>query len=241
MVAGAVEQMAGLAFRIQDADNYYVVRANAQDGNVRFYKFVQGARSEPIGPKLPVAKGEWHELSVACKGSQIRVFLNGREVIPALTDTSFSSGRVGFWTKSDSVSHFAGARVLYTPREKLAEVLVRDAMRKFDRLKNLQVIAPTAGSREPIVVASSAPADLGRPAADAHRQCLAAGTPFYLKDGKVAIVTLPLRDQNGDVAAAVQVTMESFPGQTQANAFTRAKPVLRLMEARVTTQKELVD
>ena len=85
-VAGVAEQMAGLAFRIQDPTNYYVVRASSLGGTFRFYKFVNGQRSQPSGPDLAVPKGVWHELTVECKGNRIRCLLNGKEIIPALTD-----------------------------------------------------------------------------------------------------------------------------------------------------------
>lgn len=43
-VAGHVDRAGGLAIRLADADNYYVVRANALEDNVNFYRVVQGAR-----------------------------------------------------------------------------------------------------------------------------------------------------------------------------------------------------
>src|SRR6266496_1612744 len=36
-IAGKVDQAGGIAVRLSDPDNYYVVRANALDDNVRFY------------------------------------------------------------------------------------------------------------------------------------------------------------------------------------------------------------
>jgi hypothetical protein len=104
-VSGKVEQMAGIAFRIQDEKNYYVVRASSIGSTFRFYKVVNGERSKPIGPNVEIPKGIWHELTVEGKGNQIRCLLNGKELIPTLTDNSFSAGKIGFWTKSDSVSH----------------------------------------------------------------------------------------------------------------------------------------
>src|SRR5207247_226680 len=69
LVRGDVEQMAGLAFRVQDEKNFYVIRASGLGNNVRFYKVVGGVRSAPIGPEQPVAKGVWHELKVQCKAN----------------------------------------------------------------------------------------------------------------------------------------------------------------------------
>ncbi len=91
--------MAGIAFRIQDENNFYVLRASALGNSFRFYKVVQGERSAPIGPQINIPGGAWHEMTVVCKGNQIRCSLNGKELIPALTDNSFPAGKIGFWTK----------------------------------------------------------------------------------------------------------------------------------------------
>src|SRR5438445_423850 len=48
-VAGKVDQAGGIAVRLSDPDNYYVVRANALDDNVRFYHVVKGQRSQIEG------------------------------------------------------------------------------------------------------------------------------------------------------------------------------------------------
>ena len=88
-VEGKAEQMAGLAFRIQDEKNYYVVRASALGNTFRFYKFVNGVRSQPIGPEIKIASGVWHEMSVTCEGSGSRCCLYGKGAMPPLTAYSF--------------------------------------------------------------------------------------------------------------------------------------------------------
>jgi Domain of Unknown Function (DUF1080) len=49
--------------------------------------------------------GKWQELRVEVKGNGIRGFLNGKLVVEARDDT-FSAGKVGLWTKADSVTCF---------------------------------------------------------------------------------------------------------------------------------------
>ena len=53
-VAGKVDQAGGIAIRVRDADNYYVVRANALEDNVRFYRVVQGRREKLEGANVKV-------------------------------------------------------------------------------------------------------------------------------------------------------------------------------------------
>ena len=45
-VSGTVDQAAGLVARYRDKDNYYVVRANALENNVRLYKVERGNRKQ---------------------------------------------------------------------------------------------------------------------------------------------------------------------------------------------------
>ncbi len=78
-VKGVAEQMAGIAFRVQNATNYYVVRASSLGNNLRFYKVLNGERGPVIGPSVPVPSGVWHELTVECKGNSIRCLLDGKE------------------------------------------------------------------------------------------------------------------------------------------------------------------
>ena len=71
IVSGIAEQMAGVVFRFQNESNCYVIRASALGHNVRFYKVVNGVRSDPIGPPMDVTAGAWHTLTVQCQGNQI--------------------------------------------------------------------------------------------------------------------------------------------------------------------------
>lgn len=241
MVGGAREQMAGVAFRIHNEKNYYVVRASALGNNLRFYKFVDGIRSQPIGPEIPISRGVWHELSVQCSGNNILCKLDGKEVIPQLTDNSFTEGKIGFWTKSDSVSYFTDASIRFTPREPLAKNLVQEALRQFPRLLGLKVFARTAARPDLHVVASKDDVDLGQLGGETEKDVVARDKVYYGKEGNVVTVTLPLRDKNGEGAAAVRVSMQSFFGQTEQNAIARALPILKLMESRIRNATDLTE
>lgn len=241
IVEGRHEQMAGLAFRIQDERNYYYVRANAKDKNLYFFKWVDGQRIGPIGSMLNVPLGGWIELAIQCKGNEIQCRLNGTNAFPSLRDNSFTSGKVGFWTAEDTVAYFADTRVVYTPKENLAQTLVRDALRKYPRLLGLRIYASTNKQSAPFLLASHTGKDLGQPAPPAEREIIARnGGIYHGKGGGTVTVSLPLRDRNGDAVAAVQVVMKSFTGQTENNAIARATPVVKLMQDRVQTAADLV-
>jgi hypothetical protein len=105
-VSGKVDQAAGIALRLRDADNYYVVRANALENNVRFYRVVKGKREELKSEKLKVAPATWHTLGLRAEGSRFTVTFNDKTLYSA-TDTTFAdAGRVALWTKADSVTRF---------------------------------------------------------------------------------------------------------------------------------------
>lgn len=102
---GDIDRACGLVFRAKDSDNYYVTRANALEDNVRLYRVVAGDRQQFAGADLKVTSGEWHTLEMTARGSKFQVSWNGRVVIDA-SDATFTTGKIGLWTKADSVTAF---------------------------------------------------------------------------------------------------------------------------------------
>lgn len=239
LVGGEEEQMAGIAFHIQDERNYYYIRASALGSTFNFFKIVDGLRSAPIGVKVEISKGVWHEMAVECKGNQIRSWLDGKELFPPLGDTSFSEGKIGFWTKSDSVSYFADAKLTYTPKVTLAQTLVREALKKYPRLLGLKIFAGNSNQPVPQIIASTETKELGHPARQEELDVIEHSIIYYGKDNGCVLVTMPLHDGNGDTVAAVKLVMKSFPGQTEKNALARALPIVKQMETRVRSRNDL--
>ncbi len=122
-VSGRVDQAAGLVWRYKDPDNYYVVRANALEDNVVVYKVEAGNRVaiSPIGregeygQRRDVPSNEWHELGVEFNGPRFSVSFDGMKLYE-VEDTTFAEpGRVGLWTKADSVTQFDDFEVADDP------------------------------------------------------------------------------------------------------------------------------
>jgi hypothetical protein len=105
-VAGKVDQAAGLVARYRDKDNYYVVRANALEDNVRLYKVEKGDRKQFAGASAKVAPGRWHDLKLSAKGSHFQVWFDGKMLFEADDTTFGDAGKAGLWTKADSLTHF---------------------------------------------------------------------------------------------------------------------------------------
>ena len=234
LVAGVTERMAGIAFRYQDPRNYYVIRASGLGNNLRFYKFVDGQRTPPIGPEVPVPSGVWHELELTCEGNRIRAKLNGQAIFPELTDNSFAFGKVGFWTKSDAVSHFVDTVITYTPRESVAAVAARDLVARNKSVLGVQLFRFKKGDTNAVtLVASHDPAVVGRAGGQSEADTLRTGNVYYAKGKDRVELILPIRDHNGEIIAAARIEMATFSGQTENNAMARVAPIRRELELRL--------
>jgi hypothetical protein len=241
-VRGTAEQMAGIAFRIQNETNYYVIRASSLGKTFKFYRVVNGVRGVPVGVDVAIPSGAWHEMTVECKDNQIRSSLDGKELIN-LTDKvdPLKSGKIGFWTKSDSVSYFADTKILYTPREPPAQGLVRETVKKFPHLLDLKIYIAADDPKAPRLLACKDEKDLGQAGGKEEQGAIGQGAIFYGKGKGSVSVILPLRDRNGDSIAAALLKMKSFPGQTEQNALARAQPIVRDMQDKVQTLQDLLE
>jgi hypothetical protein len=238
IVSGITEQMAGLVFRFQNTSNFYVARVSVAGRNIRFYKVVNGVRSDPIGPTLAVPAGEWHKLGVACEGNKINILLDDKPVMPTLGDNTFIEGKVGFWTKSDSVSYFSEGEITYTPRIPEAQQAINAVMKNQKRLVGLRIytLKPDGSTH---IIASKEQNEIGNAGGDSEVEAIKTGTIFYGRAHGINEVTLPLRDRNGENIAALRVRSNSFFGETQNNAFTRSDVARKMIEQLITSADDL--
>jgi len=241
-VSGVMEQMAGIAFRIQNESNYYVVRASALGNTFKFYKVRDGQREPLVGPDVQIPADTWQEVTVDCKGPQIRCLLNGKELISVRDKNSpFTGGNIGFWTKSDSISYFADLKIVFVPFEGSAQKIVREMVRRYPRLLALKIYVPAKDAGKTRVIASADESELGQPGAKTEQEVIGRGETYFGKEKDVISVIMPLRDRNGDAMAAVRVVMKSFPGQTEENAIVRATPIVREIQSRANALDDLLD
>jgi len=241
IVDGTAEQMAGIAFRMQDENNYYYVRASALGNSFYFFKFVKGELIGPIGAKVAIAKGTWHEIAVDCKGSQITCSLDGRPLIPQMQQDTFAKGKIGFWTKSDSVSYFSDTKISYTPLEAPAQLIVRDLMKKNPRLLALKIYVPGKEAGTTRLIASNTPLGKGEAGGTTEREVIARAETYFGKEKDSISVIMPLRDRNGDAIAAARLVMRPFKGQKEENAIVRAAPIVKEIQGRVNSLDDLVE
>jgi len=105
-LSGKVDQAGGLVWRAKDANNYYVARANALENNVTIYHTIDGRRTEKKRVGMTVAANQWHTLRVEFEGAHFIVRLNGQTALEWDDETFKEGGRLGVWTKADSVTEF---------------------------------------------------------------------------------------------------------------------------------------
>ena len=111
-VEGKIDRAGGLVFRLLDANNYYVVRANALEDNYNLYHVVRGVRREITGSRVKVTSGEWHEIRVEAIGNKFSCYFDGQKRIETTDDTFREPGKIGVWTKADSVTFFDDLHVI---------------------------------------------------------------------------------------------------------------------------------
>lgn len=105
-ISGKVDQAFGLVWRYRDANNYYLTRCNADEDNCTIYHVVKGSRRPFQNKSVKVATNTWHTLKLDARGDHFSVWFDGEKVLDAKDGTFQEAGKVGLWTKADSVIQF---------------------------------------------------------------------------------------------------------------------------------------
>ncbi len=105
-ISGKEDQAGGVVWRLKDANNYYIARANALEDNVTIYHTINGRRTEKKRTNMKVASNVWHTIRVDFAANHFTVTCDGKKAIEWDDDTFKDAGKVGVWTKADSVTLF---------------------------------------------------------------------------------------------------------------------------------------
>jgi len=244
IVEGLLRQEAGMAFRVQDKDNYYVVRASPKDKKLRFSKIYNGKPvGNPIEVDAAIEKGKWHKLAIQCRGNAINVFLDDAQAIPTMNDNTFKMGSVGLWTLGDTVAYFTGINLDFKRRVLLAQKVVDDTMKKYGRLRGLQLYTLLPDKPGIHLVASSDRSEVGQLGGKTEESVIQNGSTAYgdLKREGLVTVVFPLRDRNGDPVAAVRFKMKRVFGQSRRAAIAKTSVMVRYMQQHVLSVNDLVE
>jgi len=111
-LAGRVDQAGGILFDLKPNGDYYAMRANALENNLVLWRVVKGKRSSVKWVRnTPTASGQWHDLKLIVKGRNVEGYLDGKRVLEHTFEQPIS-GRIGIWTKADSVCLFENFTVV---------------------------------------------------------------------------------------------------------------------------------
>ena len=107
IVAGQLDQCAGILFNLKPNGDYLTVRFNGMEDNVVLWTFNKGVRKfvKRGSENVPLARNQWHTLQISVHGTSLQASLNGKHLLD-FTLAEPVSGKVGVWSKTDSVSYF---------------------------------------------------------------------------------------------------------------------------------------
>ncbi len=248
-ISGGVDQGAGLVFRLKDKDNYYIVRANALEDNFRLYHVIKGRRVQFAGANFKVASNTWHETKVEARGNEFKCFYDGQLKFSAKDDTFKDAGKIGLWTKADSVVHFddlavedLGSAKSSTSQGKIvAQKLVDDLAAKHPELVRIGLHLTPPNRRDNIIVACNIAARIGRKSDTEDLKAMQTGKPVVLKEEGNFDVTLPLHTASGKVIGAIGLTFKPQGNEREASAAERAKNLAAEVEKRITSEAKLFE
>lgn len=104
-IEGKADMGGGLIWRAANDRNYYLVRTNPLEQNLRIYRVIKGVRHMLGNFDHVIEVRQWHQLRITMTGCQAQVFFDERPAFD-LCDETFSEGRIGLWTKSDAITYF---------------------------------------------------------------------------------------------------------------------------------------
>ena len=104
--AGVRARAAGLVLRFADPQDYYVVEADALDGQVRLSRVLNGERREIAARATALAVAQAQTLKVKAVETSFSVFLNGKFLFETRDGGIATPGRFGIWSRADSATGF---------------------------------------------------------------------------------------------------------------------------------------
>jgi len=107
LIAGQLDQCAGILFNLKTNGDYLTVRFNGKEDNLVLWTFNKGKRSfvKRGTENVHLNMSEWHRMKIAVSGKELRGYLDDKLLLE-YTLAEPVSGKVGLWSKTDSVSQF---------------------------------------------------------------------------------------------------------------------------------------
>jgi hypothetical protein len=112
LVGGASDQFASILFGLTADGDHYAYRYNTKDGDTALWKVVNGQRERIHhgGVHIEVPLNEWRTLKMRVRGPEITGWVNDTQALQ-FTLPAPVAGKVGLWSKADSVTDYKNYRV----------------------------------------------------------------------------------------------------------------------------------
>ena len=225
------------------------MRANALEDNFRLYHVVNGRRVQFAGANFKVTPQTWHQIKVEARGDEFQCSYDGQLRFTAKDNTFKDAGRIGLWTKADSVIYFddltvkdlSGTKSVLSSGHIVAQKLIDDLAAKHPEFVRIGLHVTPPDKEKNIIVASNIPAKIGQTSDSEDLTAMKSGTPVVLKEGEYLDVTLPLHDSTGKLIGAVGLTLKPGPGEREADAIRRARATARELERQIPSKARLFD
>jgi hypothetical protein len=117
LLGGTLDRCAGILFDVKPNGDYLAVRFNGTEDNVVLWTFNDGKRSfvKRGTDNAPLELGTWHTLTASVHGTDFKAYLDGKLMVEQTLKAPVS-GKVGLWSKTDSISEFADFTVTPSAR-----------------------------------------------------------------------------------------------------------------------------
>jgi hypothetical protein len=107
LISGQLDQCAGILFNLKPNGDYLTVRFNGKEDNVVLWTFNKGKRSfvKRGTENVHLDLNQWAALKISVHGTSLQAYLNDKLLLE-YTLAEPVSGKIGVWSKTDSVSYF---------------------------------------------------------------------------------------------------------------------------------------
>jgi hypothetical protein len=107
MIGGVLDRCSGILFDVKPNGDYLALRFNGTEDNLVLWTFNNGKRSfvKRGSENVPLELGTWNEIKLEVHGTAVKGYLNGKLLLEH-TLAEPVSGKVGLWSKTDSMSEF---------------------------------------------------------------------------------------------------------------------------------------
>lgn len=100
------ENVCGLMFHVRSQANYLLARADGEESTIRLSHVRNGVEYEIARVSAEITPWVWHALAVRTRGDEVRVDWDGARVLETTHEGASHEGRIGLWTRGDSVTSF---------------------------------------------------------------------------------------------------------------------------------------